>query len=487
MVEAPVLKSFTSTVGRQDFPGASDSSGNCGSAHRGDGDFSELSRCRVTLPVVRPWIAVVLAGCRFGFEPLAGLSGTARSISVTIEGAGAVVSDPPGLACVDACTATFDGPVTLTATPAGPRDVSAWSGAPCTGTSCTVDGDQDQNVVVEFNAPPTINTNIVFATAMEHTGALKTVADTDGLAAGDRLCNEVAAAAGHTGTFVAFLSSATLGVDAITRLGTARGWVRTDGAVVFPDETSIATYQQIYPIDRDELDRGLTAATDALWLGGSENGVQSSVNDCAGFTDGTTSMGQTMPADTVGGQGITNSRPCDRPTSLICMQTDFAVVPDLPPPFPIGRRAFVTDELWSGAGGLAGADASCQADADDAGLAGTFVAGLATSTQSVADRAGGLSGPWRRPDGRVVTLGSLAGEVFDAPLNRNAHGESQSNPVFVGAPSLTSLATLNCADWTDVSGTAQTIIGDPTDTRSFEQSVPVTCVVRHLVCLERAP
>ena len=63
--------------------------------------------------------------------------------------------------------------------------------------------------------------NLVFVTSTTYRG------DLGGLQAADARCRERARAANLRGTFVALLSSST--VDARTRLGTARGWVRTDG------------------------------------------------------------------------------------------------------------------------------------------------------------------------------------------------------------------------------------------------------------------
>ena len=63
---------------------------------------------------------------------------------------------------------------------------------------------------------------------------------------------------------------------------------------------------------------------------------------------------------------------------------------------------FVTTTTHNGnLGGLAGADAICQARAQAGGLAGTYRAWLSTSTASAFSRLGTASG-WVRPDGKPV-------------------------------------------------------------------------------------
>lgn len=65
------------------------------------------------------------------------------------------------------------------------------------------------------------------------------------------------------------------------------------------------------------------------------------------------------------------------------------------------RRVFITSSRHDGdVGGLAGADAICQAEADDAGLSGTYYAFLSTSgNDEPRDRFNRSPLPYVRPDG----------------------------------------------------------------------------------------
>lgn len=80
-----------------------------------------------------------------------------RTLSVTLNGNGSVRSQPVGVDCGTACSATFgDGTsVVLTATPATGQRFSGWSGA-CTGASstCTVAMSADRSVAAAFAAAP---------------------------------------------------------------------------------------------------------------------------------------------------------------------------------------------------------------------------------------------------------------------------------------------------------------------------------------------
>jgi hypothetical protein len=431
------------------------------------------------VPLVRGFaIVVLIASCRLNFDDVE----PPRRIRATVIGQGAIVSEPPGLACIDQCEATFTGAVTLTVTPAGPSGVSAWSGAACSGETCVLEGIEDQDVTVELAALPMPGANRVFVTSTASNAALKRANDVDGLAAADRLCNQAAAAANLDGMFVAFLSSDLLGIDAIDRLGTASGWVRTDGAPVFTDKGAIGKLEQLVPIDRDEAGLKLTASS---WLGGSHQGVRltSPFNDCQGYAATPAESIYIFPPHAVGNDFVTSSAGCTFLSHLTCYQID-SQVPVVPPkPFPIGRQIFVSADVWP-LGETKTADDQCQAEAERAGLRGEFVAALATKLRSVAEHANGLKGPWRRPDGAVIHLDAL-GDSIEAPLNRTAVGGIANSPVLIGASKLTEVATDNCDDWKDVSTPdRKTYGGWLFETEGWIKEAGVACGGR-LLCLER--
>jgi hypothetical protein len=79
------------------------------------------------------------------------------------------------------------------------------------------------------------------------------------------------------------------------------------------------------------------------------------------------------------------------------------------------RRVFVTDENYASTfGSLAAADSDCNAAAATAGLGGTWVAWLSSSTTSMTSRLGMYGGPFVRLDGTAVATD--ASQLFSSTL-----------------------------------------------------------------------
>lgn len=82
---------------------------------------------------------------------------TAYTLSVTVSGAGSVVSSPKGISCSSGtCSKSFTSgsAVTLTAKPARKHTFKNWSGSVCNGstsTACSVPMTQNQSVTAVFN------------------------------------------------------------------------------------------------------------------------------------------------------------------------------------------------------------------------------------------------------------------------------------------------------------------------------------------------
>lgn len=138
-----------------------------------------------------------------------------------------------------------------------------------------------------------------------------------------------------------------------------------------------------------------------------------------------------------------------------------------PPP----NRVFVTRDTFDGSlGGVAGADAKCSAAAAAAGLDGTYVALLSTSTMNAIDRLSGSRG-WARVDG--VPFVDTAAALFPAPgcdpcsalvlapqLDEYGHapaatpGYEPTAYAWTGTNARGMFSTLSCADWTSTAGNA---------------------------------
>ncbi len=123
-------------------------------------------------------------------------------------------------------------------------------------------------------------------------------------------------------------------------------------------------------------------------------------------------------------------------------------------------RVFVTSTKYTGnLGGLAGADAICNARASAAELGGTWVAWLSTSTVHARDRLPAGSGPFVRAAGTPATIandipdlldGSLAAPVLNDESGTALGGFQPSNAPMTGtvASGILGNAIHTCNDWT---------------------------------------
>ena len=210
-----------------------------------------------------------------------------------------------------------------------------------------------------IDAAPT-TPNLVFVTSTHHDG------DLGGLAGADQICATRAAAAGLPGTYRAWLS--TTAENALSRLGTANGWVRPDGKLVARSRDDLAADHLFYPPRVDELghDVGATVVRTATGRGGL---MVSGSEDCGGYHAATTAG--FVAAGTSSGAGWLNTAgygtSCADLTSLYCFGID--QTEPLVTPTATGRLAFATRASWSSGGGLASADALCQQEGQAAGLA----------------------------------------------------------------------------------------------------------------------
>ncbi len=129
------------------------------------------------------------------FVPNAGQS--TYSFSLTIAGAGTVVSNPAGINCTSNCGAVFaaNTAVTLTATPAAGQSFAGWSGA-CTGSasSCTVNVDQARTVGASFQA--ITGTNFALNVAVSGNGSV--TSNPAGISCGSTCSANFAAGTGVT-------------------------------------------------------------------------------------------------------------------------------------------------------------------------------------------------------------------------------------------------------------------------------------------------
>ena len=135
--------------------------------------------------------------------------------------------------------------------------------------------------------------------------------------------------------------------------------------------------------------------------------------------------------------------------------------PDCPAAIGVARPAacqetvlvFVTQAAFQGNfGGLAGADARCQAAARQAGLPGVFRAWLSTPAEPAGARIAHRNVPYVMPGGiRVAdTYADLTDGDLAHPIDRTASGAAVASPFLARTATTAAGRALSptCADWT---------------------------------------
>lgn len=122
------------------------------------------------------------------------------------------------------------------------------------------------------------------------------------------------------------------------------------------------------------------------------------------------------------------------------------------------KRVFVSPINTSNLGGIAGADAICQADADQHGLSGTYYAWLSDSTTSPSQRFTRSLGNYKLVDGTVIASGwaGLTSGSLLSPINRTSSGNPFGVTLLmtgtnVDGTAYSSDSALSCDDYTSTS------------------------------------
>ena len=136
----------------------------------------------------------------------------------------------------------------------------------------------------EPDAPPQPGEKRVFVTYGTYSGALTSYVDaTDGLAAGDLICNLRAKAAGIGGTWAAWLSGPSK--DAIERVTSQGPWKRLDGKVAFTNRAQLYG-EPLVPLEVDERGQRIADGSARVWTGTRAGGLKHA-ETCGGWTSST--------------------------------------------------------------------------------------------------------------------------------------------------------------------------------------------------------
>jgi hypothetical protein len=321
----------------------------------------------------------------------------------------------------------------------------------------------------------------VFVTSTSYGGNL------GGLAGADGMCAVAAARSGLPGHYVAWLATAS--ASALSRLGNARGWIRTDG-LPFADQTGapgtnigIRNGQIFYSPSYDEFGNSTEFRIVNVWTGAHEDGSVISGYTCNDWmSDDPSVTGFTGLA--VRGSGSWTDDGfgyCGSLYSLYCFEVDLSTTLILPP--PAGRLAFLSTGTFATSGGIPAADSLCQDEATSAGLPNpsSFVALLSTTSASAAARVDLSGAPWVRPDG--IPLTASAADLVRPPLQAapSQHADGSYATVEVFPQTGGSLATAgtdasSCSNWTSNASLATSTVGESSDPFNwFLGSTAVPC------------
>jgi hypothetical protein len=324
--------------------------------------------------------------------------------------------------------------------------------------------------------------NIMFVTST--TTSVDTMG---GLAGADAFCMARAAAAGLPGTFVAWLSAGLMGAK--TRLGTARGWLRTDGKPFADEVADLAAGVFWYPPRFDEF--GVDAGPVRVMTGTKGDGTADNY-DCTALTGGTAEGIETGLASSTHRRWTFDQQlaTCASQNRIYCFQTDLQVPVK---PIPVtGRKAFLSS-AWTPSNGLPGADAKCAADATSANLTGTFKALLSTSFSTAASRFDGSGQPWVRVDGVPLapTAAAVLAGTVDTTLEVDATGAYVDDDVTwtgvssMGTPGTVGTTTGTCTDWTATTGSGGMGLVHESTARWFSFATSTcTTTTNRLYCFE---
>ncbi len=143
------------------------------------------------------------------------------------------------------------------------------------------------------------------------------------------------------------------------------------------------------------------------------------------------------------------------------------------------RTVFVTSATFKGnLGGLAGADAKCQAEADGPASvvpAGTYLAWLSDGTDSPDTRFTKSSHPYLLPDGAKIAedFADLTDGSILHPINIDPTGKPFGKQLFwagTNPDGTTGQSFLTCAGWVDPYATAKGTVGITIETGTLWSS-----------------
>ena len=374
------------------------------------------------------------------------------SVTITGSGTGAVASSPSGIQCSSGtCAAQFSNQmVTLTATVAQGSYFAGWAGDCARAQrSCVVAVNQARSVTATFAA---IEQNLVFVSSQTYAANLGSAAMYD------QRCNQLATAAGinsvGNNAYVALMRDGSR--EFVDVLGTARGFVRVDGAPIADTVVDLVNSSPIY--NNIGLDENGVEVRDGEAMNGIGDAV---IYTCQSWTTNANNR-YLFPGNTSSGPlrwiYSFSDHNCSDVFHVYCFMKTRTVA--LTPATSTGKKIYLTTNPFFPGGGIAGANAQCDAY-KPMGTSGTGKALLATTTASAASLLHAVN--YVRPDGLLVGSGAeLSLGIVHTGIWQRGDGGYVFGSAWSGTEFMTQTASANnnCNDWTSSAMGDDGLIGD---------------------------
>jgi hypothetical protein len=368
-------------------------------------------------------------------------------------------------------------------------------------------------------APPgdtTANPRFVFVSSQVYQGGAL-----GGLEGADAKCQALASAAGLPGTYQAWLGDLTGSPS--TRFRRDGGPFRlVGGELVAESWRALTTGPLHHAIDRTETGGPPPETMGCGWTGGvwTDTAMQgftsSGAGNCSNWSDSNaTGAGCGLMRSQTQWTGAVGGAQCHFAAAIYCFEQDgpdlgagdagapeTAVTADAGAP-PSPKTVFVTSQAYTGdLGGLAGADAKCQALAAAAGLPGTYFAWVSDFFGSPSTRFSRAGRPYRLVDGSVVaddwkalTSGTLRHAIDLTETGGAPPMTASCSPLDSGALVWTDTSPdgsfggegYSCGDWTDAFGDGSSLgLSSDALTSWTLHCVPIRCAANAaLYCFEQ--
>jgi hypothetical protein len=282
----------------------------------------------------------------------------------------------------------------------------------------------------------------------------------------DGFCMSQAAQAALPGTYHAWAAFAATSTTATSRLGTARGWRRTDGEPFADTVSDIVDGKMFSPPRIDQFGNDVYSDFQYVLTGANADGTPSGL-DC-GIGAATVTVGAN-DADRPLWTKLADLN-CSTNFRLYCFGIDLSNPLTVPPRTPIAFLSTPVSVMSAST-----FDGQCNVDATGH-VPGTFRAAVATDAESALARVSlGQNRSWYRLDGTAVATSS--GDDFLAPLDIQADGQRVAADVFLGAPLPNTTADFSdtCSDWSSQTGMTSTGDSRRSSLGAFSGSSNVTC------------